>query len=299
MTKNWISKNNFDKLSLKQLIVPGTHNSGTYQLNLKSKSTDPNFPKILNKTVNKWAKTQNLTIYEQLCSGARYLDFRIKKENDKLLLIHGLTGIRLETVFEEVMRFSIEEPNEPIMIDCNHIYFNIEDYENNENLTPRIIKDNIEKQICEEIENAATIIFKNKLVNNNIRFDMPLNQVVGKIWLFTTKGERFFRSSSFRSWWANTDNEKELKEYVDSTIFDENKMNISQFILTIQPKTIIASYLNPFNKDTLEYYVKHKVNKNIQDMLISLKNKHVNVILVDFIESIPDILNWCISSNYS
>lgn len=299
MTKNWISKNNFDKLSLKQLIVPGTHNSGTYQLNLKSKSTDPNFPKILNKTVNKWAKTQNLTIYEQLCSGARYLDFRIKKENDKLLLIHGLTGIRLETVFEEVMRFSIEEPNEPIMIDCNHIYFNIEDYENNENLTPRIIKDNIEKQICEEIENAATTIFKNKLVNNNIRFDMPLNQVVGKIWLFTTKGERFFRSSSFRSWWANTDNEKELKEYVDSTIFDENKMNISQFILTIQPKTIIASYLNPFNKDTLEYYVKHKVNKNIQDMLISLKNKHVNVILVDFIESIPDILNWCISSNYS
>lgn len=282
--KDWISFYNFNTLSLKQIVVPGTHDSGTYQLNLKSKSS--NFPKILNKTINKWAKTQNATIYEQLCLGARYLDFRVKREKNVLLLIHGLTGIRLETAFEDVMKFSIEEPNEPIIIDCNHIYSDEED------------KKQSEIEICAMIENIAENYFKNKLVNKNVSFNIPLNEVVGKIWLFTTKGERFFKTSNFFSWWANTDSIKELKEYVDSTLFDETRLNISQFILTIQPKTIVCSYLNLFNTDTLEYFVKNKVNKNIQDMLISLKGKNVNVILVDFIESTPEILNWCITSNF-
>lgn len=287
--KNWITSNGFDTLPLIKLVVPGTHNSGTYNLDINSKSTDPSFPKFLNKTVRNWAKTQSLDIYQQLCKGARYLDFRIKKVGDELKLIHGLTAIRLETAFEDILRFNIEQPNEPIIIDCNHIYYD------------SVGEGVSENSICFDIETIAVSYFKNRLVRANTSFDaisrVPLNTVAGKIWLFTTRGNIYFNSSQLKSWWANTYDGEELENYVKNTEYDETRFNISQFILTIQPKTVVMSYINPFNKDTLEYYVNHELTEHIQNMLISLKHKPINVILVDFIENVPEILNWCITSN--
>lgn len=284
--KDWIHRNGFDRLSMKQLVMPGSHDSGTYYLDLNSKSSDPNFPKFLNKTVRNWAKTQNLTIYDQLCHGVRYLDFRVKRENGKLKLIHGLTAIRLETAFEDILRFSIEQPEEHLIIDCNHIYTD----------------DIPETTICLEIENVAIRYFDHRLVRTtngiNSVENAPLNTLGGRIWLFTTRPQFYFGSGDIRSWWANTYTAEELVEFVEGTVFDESRLNVSQFILTIQPKTVVKSYLNPFNRDNLEYFVMNELSPQvIQDLLISLRGKSVNVILVDFIENVPEILNWCITTN--
>ncbi|KAG4102273.1 PLC-like phosphodiesterase, partial [Neocallimastix lanati (nom. inval.)] len=56
--------------------IPGTHDSGTYG--------------IYDRIKARWARTQNLDIYEQLLNGIRYLDIRLETNDDKKIYIsHG------------------------------------------------------------------------------------------------------------------------------------------------------------------------------------------------------------------
>jgi 1-phosphatidylinositol phosphodiesterase len=73
-TKNWMSKLD-DNLSLREISIPGTHDSGT------EKITD-----ILTKGL---AHTQNFSIERQLNDGIRFLDIRLKLCGVELDVYHG------------------------------------------------------------------------------------------------------------------------------------------------------------------------------------------------------------------
>src|SRR3990167_3056746 len=87
-TTDWMSRIPPDRV-FNQLIIPGTHDSGTYAISANSNYAltrdDPLpqwyekisnwFPAIFSGIAAGWAKTQPDTILQQLNAGIRYLDF--------------------------------------------------------------------------------------------------------------------------------------------------------------------------------------------------------------------------------
>ena len=85
--KNWMSGIP-DNRYIYEINLPGTHDSTT----ANSKNSTDNYVKFFGIPVynsGKYAKTQSLTLQQQLDSGVRYLDLRFSAKQGKLLLCHG------------------------------------------------------------------------------------------------------------------------------------------------------------------------------------------------------------------
>ena len=119
---------------LKDLVIPGSHDSGTFYLH-QNMEIGPDesstiqtlgniFGKIAKSVVHSWSVTQSMNIYEQLLSGIRYLDLRVayRAEDKKFRILHGLYGCAIEEILEDVKRFVANYPKEIVILDFNHFY---------------------------------------------------------------------------------------------------------------------------------------------------------------------------------
>lgn len=101
-TKNWMKA--LDKrLTLDQISMPGTHDSGTA------------------KAPPGAARTQNFDIYTQLNDGIRFLDIRVDangSESDPLNIYHGIIscGISLGNVLDDCLIFLLKNPSETLVM---------------------------------------------------------------------------------------------------------------------------------------------------------------------------------------
>ncbi len=104
---------------LVDLILPGTHDSGSYEITGSSAPAPgaPDAYKRVGSIAAKWAKTQDQTLEQQLRGGIRYLDLRIAHFEDRLVLVHGLVSCDLDEALAGVMRFAKEHPREPVLLD--------------------------------------------------------------------------------------------------------------------------------------------------------------------------------------
>ena len=85
--KNWMSGIPDDRY-LCEINLPGTHDSATAYC----KNTTDNYVQLLGRPVfnsGEYARTQSLTLSEQLNAGVRYLDLRFAPKEGTLLLCHG------------------------------------------------------------------------------------------------------------------------------------------------------------------------------------------------------------------
>ena len=90
---------------LKRLVLPAWHDSAMYQSGLL---------KLL-------ARTQDLTIYQQLSYGIRYFDLRPQWHDGKLSIHHGaVTGPSLAEVLDDVRRFAAEGHRELVILKFSH-----------------------------------------------------------------------------------------------------------------------------------------------------------------------------------
>lgn len=96
---------------MQDLVIPGTHDSASV-------------------TISKWAPfaavglCQNVSVFEQLKRGARYLDLRVgggKKDStlvDDAVIIHGhLKGAPFPNIVEEIEQFLVENPGEFLIVE--------------------------------------------------------------------------------------------------------------------------------------------------------------------------------------
>lgn len=98
MNDNWV---HIKDKKLSELVIPGTHDSGTY---------------LLDSGINV-AKTQTTSIGDQLKDGIRYFDLRVKEVEHRgcadpstMWIYHGtFTSYRLQTVLDELKTF-VERP---------------------------------------------------------------------------------------------------------------------------------------------------------------------------------------------
>ncbi|XP_034099796.2 PI-PLC X domain-containing protein 3-like, partial [Drosophila albomicans] len=97
------------ELRLRDLFIPGTHDSGSYR---------PNFDPLKNESiVTKYTLTQDDDIHGQLVHGARYLDIRVgyfRSLEKKFFIYHGTKGQPLQEVIQMVKEF-VKKTNEIVI----------------------------------------------------------------------------------------------------------------------------------------------------------------------------------------
>ncbi|XP_068234926.1 uncharacterized protein [Palaemon carinicauda] len=109
---NWLWQNRdvLGSRSLRSLVIPGSHNSGSFSL------------KDEDDVVSAWVVCQDENIISQLLFGIRYLDLRVAyypQTPEKLWVNHDLVKWRpLEEVFSEVQTF-LTLSRDPIIIDIH------------------------------------------------------------------------------------------------------------------------------------------------------------------------------------
>ncbi len=106
--KKWM-KNLADDIKISEINIPGTHNSCTKKVQFSYLS-----------------KCHNLSIYEQLNIGVRYLDIRVEKCGDKLKTVHSIADcytphgkkkkLLLDYVLDDCKKFLKENPTETIIL---------------------------------------------------------------------------------------------------------------------------------------------------------------------------------------
>lgn len=120
-TQDWVSQVYASRgnTTLRQMVIPGTHDSATYTMNASSDlSPDANSIYAAAKgVVADWGRTQSYNIYDMLQKGIRHFDLRILKKGNRFVNVHGLVGMDQEDVLKQVKQFADEHPNEPIILE--------------------------------------------------------------------------------------------------------------------------------------------------------------------------------------
>ncbi|XP_017049098.1 PI-PLC X domain-containing protein 1-like [Drosophila ficusphila] len=103
-------KSKIGEMRLRDLFIPGTHDSGSYR---------PNFDPLLRESlVTKYALTQDDDIRGQLMHGVRYLDIRVgyyRSSPEPFFIYHGITKQRpLQEVINQVRDF-VYDTNEIVI----------------------------------------------------------------------------------------------------------------------------------------------------------------------------------------
>jgi hypothetical protein len=139
---------------INEIILPGSHDSAAYHvdfgpefkssnkwMNLLSSSWLRKFP-CIQAIIRNWTITQNMNLYQQLCSGIRVLDLRIS------YLTHTFINDTLENGLQQIYDFVKAYPSEIILLKFTH------DYQHREKITPDVKKklfDQIQQKLSESI----------------------------------------------------------------------------------------------------------------------------------------------------
>jgi len=125
---------------LLQLVLPGTHDSGAYQLypekaSAASKQTTAAISKmnqVLSSQQTKslevavertWAVAQTKTVFQQLEGGIRYLDLRVSLATDSQWIVHhgDIPGNKLQTILHDVVKFLAHNKGEIVVMEFSDV----------------------------------------------------------------------------------------------------------------------------------------------------------------------------------
>ena len=234
--------------SLRNIVIPGTHDSGTHSINEQSdfapdttvnsaiatlQSITDKINKIFNKKdsesnlkkfISMWSKTQSKSIYQQLESGIRYFDLRVlQKSNGEMYIVHGMYSDNMDIVIGDIKRFIKDHPKEIILLDFNHLY-------NMKNSHEKLIK---------KINDAFTDNGKNRMIPASRGINTTINQLWENneqiIALYddkesVSKHPELWPQSAIFSPWANKQDVNELKNslqgILDGKLYNNSKQSL-------------------------------------------------------------------------
>lgn len=100
-----------DDAKLKDILIPGSHDSGTYSM---APSTGLNL-------IGKAAQTQEMNIYNQAKVGARYFNIRARALSESVVVSHGVVnGCKVSKVLKSFLNFIKDNPSEVIVLRISH-----------------------------------------------------------------------------------------------------------------------------------------------------------------------------------
>ena len=171
-----------ENLTIREISMPGTHDTGTYAISEKSEITPEiasNIPvkwddngMFVTEKVNSikaelekylpadrvteilaiWAKAQRHSIYAQLQGGVRYFDLRVIVKNNEFYIEHSLYSAKLDTILNDINLFIAKYPKEILILDFQSLKG-----ENSQNMSPGDVQ---------KFAKLITQTFSSKLVKN-------------------------------------------------------------------------------------------------------------------------------------
>jgi hypothetical protein len=265
---NWM-ETNWELLKdkkLKDIFLPGTHNSASYQVsfdmnNSLFKNLKPLFKFlgicILNRFTRQLTINQELNVYNQLIIGTRYLDLRISYYDNIYYCTHTYMCAKLDDVIKQINKFNTLYPNEIIIIMYKP------DWEHRNTID----NDLLTKYMNENIGSVNTMPKDSYLFGNTL---LEISEK-GKIILLP----------NFYTRWYNT---ADIKVFIQ-TYETDNPSNIFNIL-----DTVLTPNNNNFTKSLKKY------SQEIKNWIINYEDFKYNVYAFDYIDI--SLCNLIINRNF-
>lgn len=245
--ENWMSWGDIPKqVPIKKLALPGTHDSGTYELYTDEIYDVNDFtgiaPTIAGPIIRAMAVTQDADIYTQLMEGNRYIDLRFAKDQQgRIRIVHTVFGNSAENIFEQIRRFLSTHPTEVVIIDIQNIN-NLD--RNDQNRLAAIVTDSIGQYLAPRDNfNTGSTLQQFYDANKNAVLYYVDSEVVNSQPLFWYRNDQTLMNP-----WYNTNDFNYLMSMIDqglTNLPDERSyMYVSQLVLTINSSEIASIILN-------------------------------------------------------
>jgi len=284
-------------MRIKDLCVAGTHDAGTAQLtspspdlmqqDWKSKALASKIGAPITDTfIKRWSQTQDLSIYDQLVLGVRYMDLRFcRKGSNDFAICHGLYGYSAATVFSELTNFLHNNPYEVVMIQIRPF--------------------DSQAWVQSDYNKFFSIVNRNtkggSIINSNWNGDSTLNSIVksGKRLLITHNKKKSninynqvpgLDFNKIDDYWANKQTPKQLREDLNNYVHKALRSGITQtyirnlqYLLTPDTEIIVKGYTYrsyAANLHELTRVINYDLDSFISDEIV----KFTNILMVDFAE---------------
>ncbi|XP_067889332.1 PI-PLC X domain-containing protein 1 isoform X1 [Heterodontus francisci] len=203
--------------SLCNLAIPGSHDSMTYCLDLKSpikpsdkilNYLDHVIPCITRPEIYKWCTTQESSITEQLEAGIRFFDLRIAHKpndiSDHLYFVHGI--FTTATVLEALKEFGLwleTHPKEVVILACR--FFDGMNEQQHHELIQKI-ENLFGSKLCLKI--PAELVTLRRLWELGCQVIISYDDIIAKEYPELWPGIPY--------WWADTYDPKSLVQYLET-----------------------------------------------------------------------------------
>lgn len=119
--------------TLDQVAVPGSHDSGSYYLTKALQpGAQPDLVEDLIKfcemlgipaedIITPWGEAQNVSVFEQLSGGMRYIDLRSGWNGTAWNTFHMEVGNPILTLLTDISKFLAQNPKEVVIIEVSHL----------------------------------------------------------------------------------------------------------------------------------------------------------------------------------
>ncbi|MBM3469055.1 MAG: hypothetical protein FJX71_06465 [Alphaproteobacteria bacterium] len=279
---------------LKDIIIPGTHDSATYSLEDKF-GQNQDLPSKLNalKAVGvgfaitaiakKWAMAQSRTIFQQLNDGNRYLDLRViyRMSKNEFYMVHSLYGPSLSSVLRQIVAFASAHPKEIIIIKIGDMRHMPEEKGGGHTNLINQLRKAFEGRLVPK--SFGTSVTPKKLWEQKkqiiLIYDNPTEaKKYDDVW---------DESEYMESYWANEDNVEKLNQKLSAHLELRNKDYANKFYVVQSQLTANENTIkNGLNLTldvprSLEDMAK-MVREKFTEQLSIWKDKNPNIIIVDF-----------------
>lgn len=294
-------------LKLHELIIPGTHDSGTSTLDPDQGIQPDHFlsgPYHLligclsrsRKIILEWAQTQTMSISEQLHAGIRYFDFRLAyhPENYTLNICHGYYGAPINTILNDINDFLEKHPAEIVLLDFQKLH-NLRDSDKQRflnllfrrlgtKMAPATMGVDITLQDL-QIQGHQVIVFQ------NARDAICTDDRMQKLWI---------REKYLNSPWINSACTKKLKQGLKSAASNHltchfEKFFVLQGVLTPKISTVTLGFFGRHRLRSLADLADTSTHRILEWMELD-QFEHQNIFIVDHCHKI-DFMSAVIQLN--
>jgi len=294
--------------TLQTLLLPGTHDSGTYQLqNSIGPDADVN-PDLeeavriadelgipLDVFITPWSKAQDMTLYQQAMGGIRYFDLRAAYVNGLWQTAHFELGVPIQTILTDLNQFLTQHTKEIIVVEISHFIGTIDT--------------GAEKSLIAMIKNTLG----NKLFPRTGGFAATINQMVANNQRAVVTFEKtdviateplLWPPSTLINTYANSDNLQTMISYntQQAAAFTANPVvnQLYKLSWTLTPSTSdFENGVNPFSSEHSLIDLADSANPSLDSWFQSTRSagKSVgNIVLLDHFES-SNVIQLVITAN--
>lgn len=310
--RTWM-KDNYEALktkSLYQITLPGTHDTGTYDLGeIPSpgnelpqfiKWVQQNMPFLSSGLIQDWSTAQSQDIEEQLKGGIRFLDLRIAQYQGDFYIHHGVLGPRLSTVFQQVYNFMSSVEWELVVISASHM-------ENMDDSSHAQFMQLIEQSLGPFLyKNVGSSTFLATKLLDILQAGPKIIFIYDDSYLASNPSANFWSSDFIYDNYSNTnvietlvsDQGSKLEQHSGSA----SKLFELQWILTPQTSDILSAFplkLNPATSyaPTL-HSMSQSANMRLESFISTHKEYQINIIIADFYQE-SQLIQQCIELSVS